>query len=131
MFTMMHVALIPVFREEFKLSIYEAGLLVSIPQTISILISLPYGLIADRIDPRKLIALSLFITGFLGFFVSQSWSFIMLLASISFIPLSSSIYHPPALKMVSGIFSDKRRSKALRNTWGWRNNGGSDRACNP
>lgn len=110
---MMHVALIPVFTREFELSIYEAGLLASIPQTISILISLPYGFITDRIDPRKLIALSLLITGISGLFASQSWNFVTLLASISFIPLSSSIYHPPALKMVSETFTDSRRSKAL------------------
>lgn len=110
---MMHIALIPVLMEEFKLSTYEAGLLVSIPRAISILASLPYGLIADRVDPRKLIALSLLITGFSGLSASHSWNFVTLLASISFIPLSSTIYHPPALKIVSETFPNERQSKAL------------------
>jgi len=129
-FTMMHVALIPVFTKELELSIHEAGLLVSIPQLISILISLPYGFIIDRIDPRKLIALSLLMAGFSGLFASQSWNFITLLASISFIPLSSSIYHPPALKMISEVFSGSRRSKALGIHGAGGTMGGGDRGRN-
>jgi len=112
-FTMMHTALIPVFIREFNLSIFEAGLLASIPQVLSILISLPYGLITDRIDPRKLIALSLLISGFSGLAVSQANSFLTLLLPLSFIPLSSTIYHPPALTIVSELFSEDRRSRIL------------------
>jgi len=112
-FTIMHTALIPVFIKEFSLSIFEAGLLVSIPQVLSISISLPYGLVTDRIDPRKLIALSLLISGFSGVAVSQAGSFLMLLLPLSFIPLSSTIYHPPALTIVSEIFPEDRRSRIL------------------
>jgi len=110
---MMHTALIPVFIKEFSLSIFEAGLLVSIPQVLSISISLPYGFVTDRIDPRKLIALSLLISGFSGLFVSQAGSFLTLLLPLSFIPLSSTIYHPPALTIVSELFSEDRRSRVL------------------
>jgi len=110
---MMHTALIPVFINEFNLSIFEAGLLVSIPQVLSIAISIPYGLITDRVDPRKLIALSLLISSFSGLAVSQAGSFFTLLLPISFIPLSSMIYHPPALTMVSELFPEKRRSRVL------------------
>jgi len=107
------MALIPVFIREFNLTIFEAGLLVSIPQVLSIVISLPYGFVTDRIDPRKLIALSLFISSFSGLAVSQAKSFLLLLLPLSFIPLSSTIYHPPALTIVSELFSEDRRSKVL------------------
>ncbi|MBS7648165.1 MFS transporter [Candidatus Bathyarchaeota archaeon] len=112
-FTMMHTALIPVLMKDFSLTIYEAGLLVSIPQVISIMLSLPYGFITDRIDPRKLIALSLLLAGLSGLSASYSWNFITLLVSVSFIPLSSSIYHPPALKILSENFPGQRRGKVL------------------
>jgi len=112
-FTLMHTALIPVFMKEFNLSIFEAGLLVSIPQVLSISVSLPYGVVTDRIDPRKLIALSLLISGFSGLAVSQAGSFLTLLLPLSFIPLSSTIYHPPALTIVSELFSEDRRSRAF------------------
>jgi len=103
-FTMMHAALIPVFIKEFDLSIFEAGLLISVPQALSVSISLPYGIIIDKIDPRKLIALSLLMSGFGGLAVSQARSFFTLLIPLSFIPLSSTVYHPPALTMVSELF---------------------------
>jgi len=112
-FTMMHAALIPVFIKEFGLSIFEAGMLVSIPQALSVSISLPYGVIIDRIDPRKLIALSLLMAGFGGLAVSQAGNFITLLLPLSFIPLSSTVYHPPALTVVSELFPEEKRSRIL------------------
>lgn len=112
-FTMMHAALIPVFIKEFGLSIFEAGMLVSIPQALSVSISLPYGVIIDRIDPRKLIALSLLMAGFGGLAVSQAGNFLTLLLPLSLIPLSSTIYHPPALTMVSELFPEEKRSRIL------------------
>jgi len=110
---MMHAALIPVFIKEFGLSIFEAGMLVSIPQALSVSISLPYGVIIDRIDPRKLIALSLLMAGFGGLAVSRAGNFLTLLLPLSFIPLSSTIYHPPALTMVSELFPEEKRSRIL------------------
>jgi len=110
---MMHMALIPVFIKEFNLTIFEAGLLVSIPLALSVSISLPYGFITDRIDPRKLIVLSLLTAGFSGLAVSQARSFLTLLLPLSFIPLSSTIYHPPALTIVSELFSGEKRSRIL------------------
>jgi len=110
---MMHAALIPVFIKEFNLTIFEAGLLVSVPLALSVSISLPYGVIIDRIDPRKLIALSLLMSSFGGLAVSQAESFLMLLLPLTLIPLSSTIYHPPALTLVSGLFSEDRRSRIL------------------
>ena len=69
-FTMMHTALIPVFIREFNLTIFEAGLLVSIPLALSVSMSLPYGFITDRVDPRKLMILSLLMSGLSGLAVS-------------------------------------------------------------
>ena len=112
-FTMMHTALIPVFIKEFNLTIFEAGLLVSIPQAISVSISLPYGVIIDRIDPRKLIVLSLLMAGFGGLAVSQAGSFLMLLLPVSLIPLSSTIYHPPSLTIVSELLPEEKRNRIL------------------
>jgi len=110
---MMHTALIPVFIREFNLTIFEAGLLVSIPLALSVSMSLPYGFITDRVDPRKLMILSLLMSGLSGLAVSQARSFLTLLLPLSFIPLSSTIYHPPALTIVSELFSEEKRSRIL------------------
>lgn len=112
-FTIMHMALVPVFIREFNFTIFEAGLLVSIPQVLSVSISFPYGLVTDRIDPRKLIILSLLISGFSGLAVSQAENFLTLLLPLAFIPLSSTIYHPPALTIVSELLPEKKRGRTL------------------
>ena len=112
-FTMMHTALIPVFIREFNLTMFEAGLLVSIPSALSVTMSLPYGFVTDKVDPRKLMILSLLMSGLSGLAVSQARNFLTLLLPLSFIPLSSTIYHPPALTMVSELFSEEKRSRIL------------------
>jgi FSR family fosmidomycin resistance protein-like MFS transporter len=112
-FTAMHTALIPVFMTEFGLSIIESGLLVSIPLVLSVSFSVPYGLLMDRVNPRNLMIVSLLMTGVSGFAVSQASDFYTLLFPLMFIPLSSTIYHPPALSIVSDLFPQRNRSRAL------------------
>lgn len=112
-YTMMHIAILPVFIAEFHLSIFESGLLVSLPLLISILFSFPYGFIADKIGPRKLIALSLTMSGLAGIALTSALDFYALLVPLTFIQLSSTIYHPPALTVVSEVVSKNRRSSVL------------------
>jgi len=109
----MHLALIPVFMSEFGLSIFESGLLASIPLAISISFSVPYGFLTDRISPRKLIAASLLLAGFSGLVLSRADDFHTLLLPLIFIPLSSTLYHPPALSIVSELLPENQRSRAL------------------
>jgi len=112
-FTFMHIALIPVFMAEFGLSIFESGLLVSIPLVLSVSISLPYGLLADRIGPRKLLAGSLLLSGFSGLAIALANDFYALLLPLTLISLSSTLYHPPALSIVSELLPQNQRNKAL------------------
>ena len=109
----MHLALIPVFMSEFGLSIFESGLLASIPLAISISFSVPYGFLTDRIGPRKLIAASLILAGFSGLVLSRADDFHTLLLPLIFIPLSSTLYHPPALSIVSELLPENQRSRVL------------------
>jgi len=112
-FTFMHIALIPVFMAEFGLSILEAGLLASIPLVLSISISLPYGVVTDRIGPRKLIAASLLLSGLSGLALTQATDFYTLLLPLSFISISSTLYHPPALSVVSELLPETQRNRTL------------------
>jgi MFS family permease len=112
-FTMMHMALIPVFITELGLSIIESGLLASIPLILSVTFSLPYGLFADRVNPKKLMIVSLLLSGLSGFAVSQARDFYTLLFPLMFISLSSTIYHPPALSIVSELLPQRKRSGIL------------------
>jgi MFS family permease len=112
-FTVMHMALIPVFMTELGLSIIESGLLASIPVVLAVLFSIPYGILADRINPRNLMIVSLLMSGLSGFAVSQASDFYTLLFPLMFISLSSIIYHPPSLSIVSELFPQRERSRAL------------------
>ncbi len=112
-FTFMHIALIPVFMTEFSLSIFESGLLASIPLVFSVAISLPYGLIADKISPRKLIAVSLLLSGMSGLALTQAKDFFTLVLPLTLVSLSSTLYHPPALSIVSELLPQYRRNRAL------------------
>ena len=94
---MMHTALIPVFIREFNLTIFEAGLLVSIPLALSVSMSLPYGFITDRVDPRKLMILSLLMSGLSGLAVSQARSFLT---------LSTAVLHTAILNNLSSASAD-------------------------
>lgn len=112
-FSFMHLALMPVFMSEFGLSIFELGLLASIPLAISILISIPYGFLTDRIGPRNLIAASLLLSGFSGLALTQAGDLVTLLLSLILIPLSSTLYHPPTLAVVSELFPPNQRNRVL------------------
>ena len=112
-FTFMHTALIPVFMDEFALSIFESGLLVSIPLVLTVSISIPYGVLTDRVGHRRLMIASLLVSGTAGLAISQAKDFYSLLLPLLFVPLSSTLYHPPALSIVSELRPENWRNRVL------------------
>jgi len=112
-FTFMHMALMPVLMEEFSLSIFESGLLVSIPLVLSVSVSIPYGVLTDRIEPKQLMVASLLLSGFSGLAVSQARDPNTLLVALVLVSLSSTLYHPPVLSIVSELFPQSWRNRAF------------------
>ena len=110
---MMHVVLVPVFMEEFNLSLFQVGLLVSIPLFCQVCTSIPSGLLADRVQHKSQMIASLILVVLAGFLVSRTSNFLMLVVSISLVMISSQLYHPPVLSVVSELFPPKYRSWAL------------------
>jgi MFS family permease len=106
-------ALVPVFRSEFEVNIEVVGLIVMIPLIVKALASLPSGMLADRYEPRKLIAISLLLVGIGGFVVSQSRTVFMLLAGFSIISLGQTIFHPSTYGIILRLFGIGRRNVAL------------------
>ena len=68
----------PTFLEVFNLTNLELGSLFSIYGTVAILSYLYGGVISDKFQPKKLIAISLFFTAFGGIFLSTYPSYLML-----------------------------------------------------
>jgi len=112
-YTIMYTALLPVFISEFHLSVFESGLLASVPLVASVSFTFPYALLTDRINPKKTIAASLLMSGFSGLALAQVKNFTVLLIPLTLIQLSSIIYHPVALAIVSELTPRQRRSRAL------------------
>ncbi len=112
-YLLMHPALVPVFRAEFNLSIFEAGLLVTVPSLCRLAIVIPTGIFADKFGSKPFIVLSMLISGVSAIFLSQSPSALVLLICLSLIMISVTLYHPPGLSVVSRLFpSQAERSRA-------------------
>ncbi|MFQ5710892.1 MAG: MFS transporter [Candidatus Geothermarchaeales archaeon] len=112
-FTLMHVALIPVFMDEFGLSTFQAGLLVTVPLITQLLVNIPGGLLSDRLGHRPLMALSLLAGGASSILVSRTTDIYGLVISLSLLAASLSLYHPPSLSVTSELFSERHRGKAF------------------
>ncbi len=108
-----HLALVPVFKEELGLSIELVGLMVTIPTLAQALLYLPFGMLSDRFQPRKLIALSLFLVALGGLVITQSRTPLMLVVGFSTIAVCLAIFHPPAYTIISDLFESGRRNVAL------------------
>ncbi len=113
-FLLMHPALVPVFRKEFSLTVFQAGLLLSIPSLCRLAIVLPTGIFADRYGSRPFIILSLLIGGLSALLLSQSTDMFVLLISLSLIMISVTLYHPPGMSVISKLFPNQsERSTAI------------------
>ncbi len=112
-YTNLPLALLPILIGEYELSIIQASIIVSIPQAVSLVFSVPSGLFADRLGHTKLISFSLFLNVlavFLLFFI-QDIEIVVL--SFSLIALASTFYHPSALSATSNISPSEFLSRAL------------------
>ena len=113
-FLLMHPALVPVFRKEFSLTVFQAGFLISIPSLCRLAIVLPTGIFADRYGSRPFIILSLLIGGLSALLLSQSTDMFVLLISLSLIMISVTLYHPPGMSVISKLFPNQsERSTAI------------------
>ena len=115
-FLLMHPALVPVFMKEFGLSIFQAGLLISVPSICRLIIVLPTGILADKYGSFPFVVLSLLLGGLSALVLSQTASVFVLILSITLIMISVTLYHPPGMSVVSSLFPNQtERSRAM----GW------------
>ena len=108
-----HIALFPIIREEYGLSLRELGLIASIPPLIQAFLTLPMGFLADRFGSKRMIMLNLSIAALGGFLAWRSMNPWMLVAAVTLIYMNSAIYHPAAYSFVSKLFHPRDRPKAL------------------
>jgi len=108
-----HPAIFSILREEFSLSLRQLGIIAAIPPLLQALLSIPTGLLSDRIGSRKMVMLSLVVAILGAVLASQTTSPLMFIVAISLVYLNTTIYHPASYSFTSRLFTDENRPKAL------------------
>ena len=112
-FTQMHIAITPVLRTELGVDTFTIGLMASIPLVVQGVMTVPSGLLADRVDRLRLMAASLALSAVGGVLMTQVTSVPLLILFVSFFSISSTLLHPPALSIISDLVAPEIRGKAL------------------
>ncbi len=112
-FGRIHTALFPVFREEFRLSLQQLGLIASVPMLCQALCYVPGGLLSDRFGQKTLLTLSFLLAGTAAIAMSFSSNVLTLIVLLSVLIASITIYHPSAYSLTSETFPGETRGRAL------------------
>jgi FSR family fosmidomycin resistance protein-like MFS transporter len=136
------VPLIPFIRSAFNLDYMQSGLVVSAFALAYGFGQLPAGWIADRIDPRKLMAVGISGVALAGILVGLSQTFVLMILFLILMGLLAGGYHPSAPPLISAAVKPEHLGTALgfhnigggfshfltpllavaiANAWGWRN----------
>jgi predicted MFS family arabinose efflux permease len=107
------VPLIPEYTTRFDLSVFDAGLLVGIPAAAMLLLSLPVGVLSDRIGARTVtIAASAILTvSALGQALASSYA--VLLASWALFGITSAIIYTAAPAWLAAVAPPHHRVAVL------------------
>jgi len=110
---LIQVALIPVFIREFQLTLLEASLVATVPSLVQLLMNLPAGLLADRVNTKYLLSMSMFTEGLSALAVSRTNSFWLLVLGVSAMRVSSPIYHVSGLSLISRLVKPDRMNRSM------------------
>lgn len=107
------IPLIPEYTTRFDLSVFHAGLLVGIPAAAMLVLSVPVGVLSDRIGARRVtIAASAILTvSALGQAVASSYA--VLLASWGLFGIASAIIYTAAPAWLAAVAPPQKRVAVL------------------
>jgi predicted MFS family arabinose efflux permease len=112
-FLLMHLTLLPVFVDEFQLSLLEASLLVSIQSVVGLVMNVPAGVIADRVNAKMLLMVSLIIEGSSALLISQAHQYWMLVLGVALMRIASPVYHISGLSQISKLATREQISSLM------------------
>lgn len=112
-FQNMHTALYPELVKEFVLTNQQIGLISSIPSLVSAILSIPMGLLSDKIGAKKMIIISIIVATFGALIAGLAQNPWMLIIAVSLLYLNTTIYHPASYSFTTFLFEPKDRPKAL------------------
>jgi MFS family permease len=112
-FQNMHTALYPTLVTEFALTNQQVGLISSIPSLVSAILSIPMGLLSDKIGAKKMIIMSIVVATVGAITAGISQNPLMLIIAVSLLYLNTTIYHPASYSFTTFLFEPRDRPKAL------------------
>ncbi|MBS7620341.1 MFS transporter [Candidatus Bathyarchaeota archaeon] len=112
-FQRIHLALFPIIKQEFSLSLQELGLVAAIPYMVQVLLAIPTGMLSDRFGSKKLLIVSLITAAGGALLASQSNTPIILIVAVCLVYANTVIYHPASYSFTTRLFKIKDRPKAL------------------
>jgi MFS family permease len=112
-FLLTHITLLPIFIEEFQLTIFEVSLIVSIQSIVGLIMNVPAGVLADRLNPKLLLIVSMAIEGGSAVLISQTQDYWMLVLGIALMRIASPVYHISGLSQISKHANRKQISKFM------------------
>lgn len=112
-YLLIQVALIPVYVQEFQLSLIEASLVATIPSLVQLLSNVPIGFLVDRFNAKHLLCASMMIEGITALLLSQTSSFWMLVFGVSVMKISSPLYHTTGLSQIGRLVKQEKMSRSI------------------
>lgn len=112
-YLLIQASLIPVIIQEFQLSLLEASLVVTVPGFVQLLMIIPSGFLADRLNIKHLLFASMLTEGISALLVSQTKNFWTLVLGVSLIKISSPIYHISGLSQISRLANPRQISRSM------------------
>ncbi len=112
-FGRLYTASFPIIREEFSLSIYQLGVLAAIPPLCQALLSIPSGMLTDRVGSKRILLVSLAFAVIGSLLAATASGPLMLILAASLVYLNTTIYHPASYSFTTRLFDYGDRPKAL------------------
>ena len=112
-FGRLYTATFPIIREEFSLSIYQLGVLAAIPPLCQALLSIPSGMLTDRVGSKRMLLVSLAFAVIGSLLAATASGPLMLILAASLVYLNTTIYHPASYSFTTRLFDRGDRPKAL------------------
>ena len=111
-------SLIPIFISEFNIGIDVLGFVVTVSAFMFGIGAIPSGWMESRIGGKTLLVIYLFGSSFSALFISLSNSFNVLVFGLGLLGLTSSIYHPAGLTLISNRIHHITKGMAVHGVFG-------------
>ncbi len=109
----LYKASFPILRDEFSLSIQQLGVLAAIPPLCQALLSIPAGMLTDRIGSKRMLLVSLAFAVLGSVVAATALTPLMVIVAASLVYLNTTIYHPASYSFTTRLFNRGDRPKAL------------------